>query len=91
MHPRDTFALTLINIFRSYLLFLTLFFWKGPFINGNEVSAADLSLGPKLYHMEIALGYYKKWSVPDSLTDLKSYMKVCQLPNLLLFVIREID
>lgn len=48
---------------------------NGPFINGKEVSAADLALGPKLYHLEIALGHYKKWSVPDSLPDLKSYMK----------------
>ncbi|CAH9089915.1 unnamed protein product [Cuscuta europaea] len=48
---------------------------NGPFINGKLVSAADLSLGPKLYHMEIALGYYKKWSVPDSLVCVKSYMK----------------
>ncbi|KAK7387393.1 hypothetical protein VNO78_28160 [Psophocarpus tetragonolobus] len=48
---------------------------NGPFINGNEISAADLSLGPKLYHMEIALGHYKKWAVPDSLASLKSYMK----------------
>ncbi|KAH1226474.1 Glutathione S-transferase DHAR3, chloroplastic [Glycine max] len=47
----------------------------GPFINGSEISAADLSLGPKLYHLEIALGHYKKWTVPDSLTSLKSYMK----------------
>ena len=50
---------------------------KGPLINGTEVSAADLSLGPKLYHLEISLGHYKNWSVPDSLTYLKSYMKVC--------------
>ncbi|KAG4989680.1 hypothetical protein JHK82_031997 [Glycine max] len=49
---------------------------NGPFINGSEISAADLSLGPKLYHLEIALGHYKKWTVPDSLTSLKSYMKV---------------
>lgn len=49
---------------------------KGPFINGKEVTAADLALGPKLYHLEIALGHYKKWSVPDSLPDLKAYMKV---------------
>lgn len=48
---------------------------NGPFINGEKVSAADLSLGPKLYHMEIALGHYKKWSVPDSLPHVKSYMK----------------
>ncbi|KAD7478536.1 hypothetical protein R6Q59_007970 [Mikania micrantha] len=48
---------------------------NGPFINGKDISAADLSLGPKLYHLEIALGHYKKWSVPDSLSYLKSYMK----------------
>ncbi|KAL2504473.1 Glutathione S-transferase DHAR3 [Abeliophyllum distichum] len=48
---------------------------NGPFINGDKISAADFSLGPKLYHLEIALGYYKKWSVPDSLPYLKAYMK----------------
>ncbi|XP_076925927.1 putative glutathione S-transferase DHAR2, chloroplastic [Bidens hawaiensis] len=48
---------------------------NGPFINGKDVSAADLSLGPKLYHLEIALGHYKKWSVPDLLRHLKTYMK----------------
>ncbi|OVA01708.1 Glutathione S-transferase [Macleaya cordata] len=47
----------------------------GPFVNGKEVSAVDLALGPKLYHLEIALGHYKKWSVPDSLPYMKSYMK----------------
>lgn len=51
---------------------------KGPLINGKVVSAADLSLGPKLYHLEISLGHYKNWSVPDSLTYVKSYMKVCR-------------
>ncbi|KAK1410639.1 hypothetical protein QVD17_37176 [Tagetes erecta] len=48
---------------------------NGPFINGENISAADLSLGPKLYHLEIALGHYKKWAVPDSLPHLKTYMK----------------
>ncbi|PSS26787.1 Glutathione S-transferase [Actinidia chinensis var. chinensis] len=48
---------------------------NGPFVNGKEVSAADLSLGPKLYHLEIALGHYKNWLVPDSFPYLKSYMK----------------
>ncbi|AQK83378.1 Glutathione S-transferase DHAR3 chloroplastic [Zea mays] len=47
----------------------------GPFINGGIISAADLSLGPKLYHMEITLGHYKNWSVPDSLSYVKTYMK----------------
>ncbi|KAK9194444.1 hypothetical protein WN944_005151 [Citrus x changshan-huyou] len=48
---------------------------EGPFIIGGKVSAADLSLGPKFYHLEIALGHYKNWSVPDSLPHVKSYMK----------------
>ncbi|KAJ0507016.1 putative glutathione dehydrogenase (ascorbate) [Helianthus annuus] len=49
---------------------------NGPFINRKDISAVDLSLGPKLCHMEIALGHYKKWSVPDSLPHLKTYMKI---------------
>ncbi|KAJ6849352.1 glutathione S-transferase DHAR3, chloroplastic-like [Iris pallida] len=48
---------------------------NGPFINGDMISATDLSLAPKLYHMEIALGHYKNWSVPESLPYVKSYMK----------------
>ncbi|RLM56113.1 glutathione S-transferase DHAR3, chloroplastic [Panicum miliaceum] len=48
---------------------------NGPFINGGAISAADLSLAPKLYHMEIALGHYKNWSVLDSLSHVKQYMK----------------
>ncbi|KAH7860100.1 hypothetical protein Vadar_009333 [Vaccinium darrowii] len=48
---------------------------NGPFVNGKQISAADLSLGPKLYHLEISLGHYKNWSVPDSLPYVKSYMK----------------
>uniref|UniRef100_J3MCQ4 GST N-terminal domain-containing protein n=1 Tax=Oryza brachyantha TaxID=4533 RepID=J3MCQ4_ORYBR len=48
---------------------------NGPFINGTTISAADLSLAPKLFHMETALGHYKNWSVPDSLSHVKNYMK----------------
>ncbi|KAI3976979.1 hypothetical protein MKX01_008837 [Papaver californicum] len=48
---------------------------NGPFINGKDVSAADLALGPKLYHLEIALAHYKQWSVPASLPYMKSYME----------------
>ncbi|XP_058108108.1 glutathione S-transferase DHAR3, chloroplastic-like isoform X2 [Magnolia sinica] len=48
---------------------------NGPFINGKDICAVDLSLGPKLYHLEIALGHYKKWSIPESLPYVRSYMK----------------
>ncbi|RVW33096.1 Glutathione S-transferase DHAR3, chloroplastic [Vitis vinifera] len=64
----------------------------GPFINGKDISAVDLSLGPKLYHLEIALGHYKKWTVPDSLPIVKSYMKCLQnqSPALLSHVLHRI-
>ncbi|KAG1358705.1 Glutathione S-transferase DHAR3, chloroplastic [Cocos nucifera] len=48
---------------------------NGPFVNGSMLSAADLSLGPKLYHLEIALSHYKSWSVPESLKYVRAYMK----------------
>ncbi|XP_020584587.1 glutathione S-transferase DHAR2-like [Phalaenopsis equestris] len=48
---------------------------NGPFVNGEKISAIDLSLGPKLYHLEIVLDYYKNWSVPESLIYIKNYMK----------------
>ncbi|CAN6454675.1 unnamed protein product [Victoria cruziana] len=47
---------------------------QGPFVSGKEISAADLALGPKLYHLEVALGHYKTWSIPESLHHLKAYM-----------------
>ncbi|MBA0575575.1 hypothetical protein Goshw_008436 [Gossypium schwendimanii] len=47
----------------------------GPFIAGEKISAVDLALGPKLYHLEVALGHFKKWTVPESLTNVRNYMK----------------
>ncbi|KAL3630434.1 putative glutathione S-transferase dhar2, chloroplastic [Castilleja foliolosa] len=58
-----------LGAFNNYLEY------NGPFINGKVVSAADLSLAPKLYHLEVALGHYKEWSIPPSLTYLNAYMK----------------
>ncbi|KAG0600196.1 hypothetical protein M758_11G014800 [Ceratodon purpureus] len=46
-----------------------------PFIAGEKVTAADLALAPKLYHLKIALSHYKKWSVPEELTNLRSYIE----------------
>uniref|UniRef100_A0A2K2ARZ4 glutathione transferase n=1 Tax=Populus trichocarpa TaxID=3694 RepID=A0A2K2ARZ4_POPTR len=50
---------------------------KGGFC--QKVSAADMALGPKLYHLEIALGHCKNWLVPESLPHVKSHMKVSLL------------
>ncbi|KAI3991537.1 hypothetical protein MKX01_017156 [Papaver californicum] len=48
----------------------------GPYVNGENISAVDLGLAPKLYHLEVALGHFKSWSVPENLTHVKSYMKL---------------
>ncbi|XP_022743178.1 glutathione S-transferase DHAR2-like [Durio zibethinus] len=48
---------------------------QGPFIAGENITAVDLGLGPKLYHLEIALGHFKKWTIPESLTYVHNYMK----------------
>ncbi|XP_010253346.1 PREDICTED: glutathione S-transferase DHAR2-like [Nelumbo nucifera] len=47
----------------------------GPYVNGEKVSAVDLSLAPKLYHLEVALGHYKSWAIPDDLSTVKTYME----------------
>ncbi|KAG9453855.1 hypothetical protein H6P81_006759 [Aristolochia fimbriata] len=47
----------------------------GPYIAGEKVTAADLSLAPKLYHLEIALGHFKNWTVPENLTAVHNYTK----------------
>ncbi|XP_057497063.1 probable glutathione S-transferase DHAR2, chloroplastic isoform X1 [Actinidia eriantha] len=70
--PSDGTEQALLNELGNFNAYLK---ENGPFVNGKEVSAADLSLGPKLYHLEIALGHYKNWLVPDSFPYLKSYMK----------------
>ncbi|XP_062233221.1 probable glutathione S-transferase DHAR2, chloroplastic [Phragmites australis] len=70
--PSDGTEQALLNELTSFDSYLK---DNGPFINGGSISAADLSLGPKLYHMDIALGHYKNWSVPDSLSHVKTYMK----------------
>lgn len=49
---------------------------KGPYVNGENICAVDLSLAPKLYHLVVALGHFKGWNVPESLTHLHNYMKL---------------
>ncbi|KAK7310256.1 hypothetical protein RJT34_07657 [Clitoria ternatea] len=48
----------------------------GPYVAGEKVTAVDLSLAPKLYHLVVALGHFKKWSIPENLTHLHNYIKL---------------
>lgn len=50
---------------------------QGPYIAGDKITAADLSLAPKLYHLKVALGHFKKWTVPEDLTHYHKYTEVC--------------
>ncbi|KAM7265298.1 hypothetical protein ACFE04_002981 [Oxalis oulophora] len=46
-----------------------------PFIAGERITAVDLSLAPKLFHLDIVLSHFKNWTVPESLTNVHNYMK----------------
>ncbi|KAF2295966.1 hypothetical protein GH714_035441 [Hevea brasiliensis] len=48
----------------------------GPFIAGEKITAVELSLAPKLYHLEVALGHFKKWTVPENLPYVHNYMEL---------------
>lgn len=63
-------------IFKSSMLIC----WRhgqGPYIAGEKVTAVDLSLAPKLYHLVVALGHFKNWNIPESLVHVHNYTKVC--------------
>ncbi|XP_051116172.1 glutathione S-transferase DHAR1, mitochondrial-like [Andrographis paniculata] len=49
---------------------------KGPYVNGANICAVDLSLAPKLYHLVVALGHFKGWKIPESLTHVHNYTKL---------------
>ncbi|XP_026423911.1 uncharacterized protein LOC113320189 isoform X2 [Papaver somniferum] len=48
----------------------------GPYVNGEKISAVDLGLASTLYHLEVALGHFKSWKVPDNMTHIINYMKL---------------
>lgn len=49
---------------------------QGPYVAGEKISAVDLSLAPKLYHLDVALAHFKNWTVPEELTHFNDYKKV---------------
>ncbi|CAL9134346.1 unnamed protein product [Musa acuminata var. zebrina] len=48
----------------------------GPYVNGENISAVDLSLAPKLFHLIIVLDHFKGWKVPENLTYVHAYVKL---------------
>ncbi|XP_048326128.2 glutathione S-transferase DHAR2 isoform X2 [Ziziphus jujuba] len=55
----------------------------GPYVAGEKVTAVDLALAPKLYHLDVALGHFKKWTVPADLTHLHKYKERTTLTHML--------
>lgn len=56
---------------------------QGPYVNKAKPSAVDFNLAPKLYHLEIALGHFKSWTIPENLNHLRAYLDVSWLSLLL--------
>ncbi|KAJ8511518.1 hypothetical protein OPV22_001952 [Ensete ventricosum] len=48
---------------------------QSPYVNGENISAVDLSLAPKLFHLIIVLDHFKGWKVPKTLTYVHAYLK----------------
>ncbi|KAG6402165.1 hypothetical protein SASPL_139040 [Salvia splendens] len=48
----------------------------GPYVNGADICAVDMSLAPKLYHLDVALGHFKGWTIPQSLTHVHKYKEM---------------
>lgn len=49
---------------------------KGPYINGENISAADFSLAPKLFHLVVVLDHFKGWRIPEIFTNVHAYTKL---------------
>ena len=46
----------------------------GPFIGGAEPCSTDLSLMPKLYHLETALAHFRGWELPARFRAVRAYL-----------------
>ncbi|PHT87115.1 hypothetical protein T459_09221 [Capsicum annuum] len=47
--------------------------------NGQNICSVDMILAPKLYHLQVAHGHFKKCGMTESLSHIHNYMKVCIL------------
>lgn len=61
-----------------------------PYISGERVTAADLSLAPKLFHLVVALEHFKGWKVPESMSSVHAYTQVVAFPERLLIKIHPV-
>ncbi|KAL6550435.1 Glutathione S-transferase dhar1, mitochondrial [Orobanche minor] len=37
-----------------------------PCVNGENICVFDLSLAPKLFHIDVILGHFKGWAIPEA-------------------------
>lgn len=49
---------------------------SGPYVGGTNVCATDLSLAPKLYHLQVALKHFKGWEIPADLSAVYRYLNL---------------
>ena len=48
---------------------------RGPWFGGSHIDAVDCMLAPRLFHMQVALSAFKKWTLPEKYPYLIKYMK----------------
>lgn len=47
---------------------------KGPYLLGDQISALDCNLAPKLNHIMVAAGHYKAFEIPEKCVKVKQFM-----------------
>ena len=46
-----------------------------PLLGGAQLDASDASLGPKLYHISVALPHFKQgWAMPERFSAIRKYL-----------------
>ncbi|PWA75122.1 dehydroascorbate reductase 2 [Artemisia annua] len=50
--------------------------YGGPYVNGKDITAVDLSLAPKLYHLVEACKENNEWNIPKKFTKVLNYNKL---------------
>lgn len=48
---------------------------SGPFLLGDDISALDCNLAPKLFHIRVAAAHYRQFEIPQELVNVHAFMQ----------------
>ena len=52
---------------------------SGPFLGGNTFDATDALILPRLYHMRVALGHFKQWTIPEDCPQALAHFRMPEI------------